>query len=408
MTDAARVIGATSEDGNRERFARLPPALHDEMRAIYQAPYVVVGQRSIGPWAEPGDAHVFVLSRDPGFTAPAPHLEVVRDAQTLIDRFRDSDDELLVAGGATALRLFVPHAASADVALSNERVPGDVVFRDWDGRFLLESEKTWEGGVTRRYVRRGVGLNHAISLYMDGIRDGRPREAIAAHTGDRYVQHSTGVPDGKDGFVAFFEPFLERNPDRDIRVVRALEDDGFCFVHAYQSLNQGAARWVTMDFFRFDDDERIVEHWDVIAEYRAANPSGRSSVDGATEVVDLERTEQNRAVVRELIEGALFADGDPAVVDRLVAEPYLQHNPDLGDGRDALRALVAGPERPLVYEEIVRCVAQGNFVATLCKTRLSGEPYAHTDLFRLEDGKIVEHWDAAEPALPSEVNGGKF
>ncbi len=84
-------------------------------------------------------------------------------------------------------------------------------------------------------------IDNAIGLYLEGIRDGNPREAVAKYTGDRYTQHSTGVRDGADGFVEFFEGFIERNPVRDIQIVRALVDGQYLFVHAYQSLNNGEA-----------------------------------------------------------------------------------------------------------------------------------------------------------------------
>ena len=47
-------------------------------------------------------------------------------------------------------------------------------------------------------------IQHAMGLYLEGIRDGNMREALDEHTGDRYTQHSTGVADGKEGFSAFF------------------------------------------------------------------------------------------------------------------------------------------------------------------------------------------------------------
>ncbi|MEA1904048.1 MAG: nuclear transport factor 2 family protein, partial [Actinomycetota bacterium] len=77
-------------------------------------------------------------------------------------------------------------------------------------------------------------LANATALYMEGIRDGRVRAAVAAYTGDRYTQHSTGVADGVEGFVAFFEPFVERTPVRDIRVIRSIVDGDFVFVQVYQ------------------------------------------------------------------------------------------------------------------------------------------------------------------------------
>ena len=255
---------------------------------------------------------------------------------------------------------------------------------------------------------RGQRLANAIGLYMTGIRDGKPREAVDRFIGDRYTQHSTGVPDGKEGFIEFFEPFLERNPERDIRVLRGLEDGRRAFVHAYQNLNGGQAEWVTMDFFDTDAAGKIVEHWDVIAAYSPKTPSGHSSIDGPTDVADLAATESNKAVVRELIEQCLMRGGDVERVSTLVAAGYTQHNAEVPDGLEAFRSLLVDPQRPLFYQDIVLLVGQGNFVATLSKATWNGEPYAQADLFRLENGKVVEHWDAAEPALPGNVNSGKF
>ncbi|MEW8073557.1 MAG: nuclear transport factor 2 family protein, partial [Candidatus Thiodiazotropha sp.] len=90
-------------------------------------------------------------------------------------------------------------------------------------------------------------IENAKGLYLEGIRDGNMQEALDKYTGERYTQHSTGVGDGKEGFIAFFGPFLERNPVRDIRVVRAIEDGRHVFIHVYQSLNNGEVKWVTAD-----------------------------------------------------------------------------------------------------------------------------------------------------------------
>ena len=64
--------------------------------------------------------------------------------------------------------------------------------------------------------------DNALGLYMEGIRDGNALEALNKYTGRRYTQHSTGVADGKQGFLDFFTPFLERTPKRDIRVIRLI------------------------------------------------------------------------------------------------------------------------------------------------------------------------------------------
>lgn len=254
----------------------------------------------------------------------------------------------------------------------------------------------------------GKKLDNAISLYMDGIRDGNVRHAVETYTGDRYTQHSTGVADGVEGFVEFFEPFVERNPVRDIQVFRSIEDGRYVFVHVYQDINDGEARWVTTDFFDTDADDKIVEHWDVIAAYVEETPSGHSSIDGPTNIVDLDRTDENKATVRAMIEQTLMVGGDATRTGEFIHDACIQHSPGV-DGRPPVFAgAAAQSDKRLVYDEIVLLVGQGNFVATLCRARSNGEELAQVDVFRLEDGRIVEHWDNSEPVPANDVNGGKF
>ena len=254
-----------------------------------------------------------------------------------------------------------------------------------------------------------VRLDRARNLYLRGIRDG-DISVVADYTGDVYLQHSGGVADGVEGFTRFFEEFLQRNPDREIDLVRSFEDDNGVFVHAHQCLNGGEMQWVTMDWFRFDDADKIVEHWDVIAPYVATNPSGRSSVDGPTEVTDEGQGVANVELVTGALRNLLMAGGDREAGLAVIAEDYTQHNAEVGDGRQALAEMLGQQPVRLVYERIHRVCAQGNFVAVLSEATFDGRPYAQGDLFRVENGQIVEHWDVAEPIAPSEewANSGKF
>lgn len=251
-------------------------------------------------------------------------------------------------------------------------------------------------------------LNRAKSLYLEGILQGRPKEAVEAYTGDQYTQHSTGVKDGREGFIEFFTDFIERNPKRDIKIVRGWEDGEYVFLHVYQNLNDGEYEYVTTDFFKTDEHGKIIEHWDVISKFQGQNPSGRTQIDGGTEITDLGRTEENKDIVKDMLENCLFPNAKPKRIEDWFAEPYIQHNTEVGDGLDTVRKLSQSENRPLIYEEIVLVVGKGNFVATLCKARWEGSPLAQVDIVRIENGKIVEHWDLTEPVLENSVNSGKF
>ena len=256
-------------------------------------------------------------------------------------------------------------------------------------------------------------LDNAKLLYLDGIRDGHAREAVTKYTGARYTQHSTGVADGIEGFVEFFTAFIERNPVRDIRIVRGLVDGQYVFVQAYQDINNGEARWVTMDLFDTDEQDKIIEHWDVIAPVIADTVSGHSQIDGPTEVSDLGATDRNKKIVAEFHEEVLVGgnlDRAPAFIS---PECYIQHNPQVADGLEGFTAYAAGlaeQGKAMQYERAFKIIGQGNFVVTYSKMQLGKTPYAIFDLYRLENGQIVEHWDNMELILPEDRwgNSGKF
>lgn len=256
-------------------------------------------------------------------------------------------------------------------------------------------------------------LKNATSLYLEGIRDGNAKEAVTKYTGERYTQHSTGVKDGKEGFIEFFEPFMKRNSDRDIQIIRSIVDENYVFLHVYQNINNGEAEWVTTDFFDTDSNDKIIEHWDVIAPYCKQTPSGNTSMDGETKIKDLDKTEENKLLIKNMIETVLFKGGDASKLSEYISEEkYIQHNNEVADGLDAFKKEASVPNRPLNYLRIVLLVGQGNFVATLCETNWKDDKidqnYAQVDIFRIENGKIVEHWDNVEAVPENDVNSGKF
>jgi len=252
--------------------------------------------------------------------------------------------------------------------------------------------------------------HNASQLYLYGIRDGHPREAVTEYTGSRYTQHSTGVADGPEGFIAFFEPFIARNPVRDIQIIRALQEGRHVFIHAYQSLNNGESVWITTDFFDSDDAGKIIEHWDVIGAGTPPNASGRTQTGGSTEITDRDKTQANKDHVLRFVQECLIERNLDRIHEFMDGQQFLQHATDLPDGLAAFVDMYGAPDCPLSYQECFMAVAEGNFVATLNRARRDGQDLCLVDLYRLESGLIVEHWDNAEPVPPREewANSGKF
>ena len=101
---------------------------------------------------------------------------------------------------------------------------------------------------------------NAISFYRMSY-DGNPREAVELYVGSEYIQHNPLVGDGKEPFIEYFDKMASEYPKKSIEFVRAVAEGNLVALHTHQ-VWPGNEEYVTMDFFRFDDLGRIVEHWD--------------------------------------------------------------------------------------------------------------------------------------------------
>lgn len=113
---------------------------------------------------------------------------------------------------------------------------------------------------------------NAMAFYRMAF-EGRAREAVERYVGDWYTQHNPWVEDGPDAFVAYFDRMHEEYPDKSIEFVRSVAEGDLVAVHTHQ-VWPGGDEYVTMDFFRFDDNGKIVEHWDAVQEIPEITASG--------------------------------------------------------------------------------------------------------------------------------------
>ena len=234
-------------------------------------------------------------------------------------------------------------------------------------------------------------------------------EPVAYINPNKYIQHNLGVGDG----LAGFGQVMANAPEGGFKakVVRAMEDGDFVVLHTEYDF---FGPKVGFDIFRFEEG-LIVEHWDNLAEITPPNPSGRTQLDGATEVTDLDKTAANKAVVEAFVNDVLMQGKSDKITDYVNPEKYLQHNSAVADGLDGLgAALQYFAENGLVmeYDKVHKVIGEGNFVLTQSEGKFGkGDHVAYYDLFRLEEGKIVEHWDVIETIPPQSEwknNNGKF
>lgn len=116
--------------------------------------------------------------------------------------------------------------------------------------------------------------SNAIAFYKMAY-DGDPKQAVDRYTGDEYVQHNPAVGDGKLAFVMYFQAMRRQYPDRQIEFVRAIAEGDLVALHTHQ-IWQDNKRYVTMDFFRFDQHGKIIEHWDSVQEIPEMSKNSKS------------------------------------------------------------------------------------------------------------------------------------
>ncbi len=115
---------------------------------------------------------------------------------------------------------------------------------------------------------------NAIAFYRTAYL-GEPTKAVELYVGDDYIQHNPVVRNGKDGFIEYFEEMQRDYPEKSIEFVRAIAEGELVALHTIQTWPDDA-QYVTMDFFRFDENGKIVEHWDSIQNVPEETLNGNS------------------------------------------------------------------------------------------------------------------------------------
>ncbi|MUH34431.1 hypothetical protein D9O36_01135 [Zobellia amurskyensis] len=235
------------------------------------------------------------------------------------------------------------------------------------------------------------------------------QEPAAYINPNNYVQHNLGVADGIAGFVATLQA-LPPNSAK-VNTVRTFEDGNFVFSHTDYNF---FGPKIGFDIFRFEDG-LIVEHWDNLqVKPELPNPSGHTMTDGTTEITDLDKTEKNKELVKNFVTDILV-NGDMSKISAYFdGDNYIQHNPNIPDQLSGLGATLEALAKQgifMKYDKIHTVLGEGNFVLAVSEGDFGEDHNSFYDLFRIENGKIAEHWDVVEKIAPKENwknQNGKF
>jgi predicted SnoaL-like aldol condensation-catalyzing enzyme len=225
--------------------------------------------------------------------------------------------------------------------------------------------------------------------------DPKPIESYIS--AEKYIQHNLAFPDGRAVLLGAINDGKLAGTKVDVK--RIFSDGDYVVAHvAYTLFGQ---EQVGIDIFRFENG-LIVEHWDNLqVDPKVPNQSGRTMVDGPTEVVDQDKTAANKTLVSDFVQKVMI-QGDTTDAASFFAADYKQHNPQLGDGAAALLGLLQKLGHGL-FTKSHYTFGEGNFVLTVAEGPDAQDPSktaAYFDLFRVENGKLAEHWDVISVIPP--------
>lgn len=226
----------------------------------------------------------------------------------------------------------------------------------------------------------------------------RDPSALDRYWAPDFRQHSGLGPDGREGLRAVLQQLPE---DFRIDNLRVLEDGDMVAVHCvYHGL--GPVPLVAVDVFRVAGD-RLAEHWDAL-EPLPGGAVGTHRIDGPRQVTDHEHTAVNKALITEWVHERLLG-ADREALEELARDPrYVEHG--------------AGPDARLARRALHRVLGEGDFVLTVTEGELEPDdegrehgdrrPAGCYDLWRVVDGRILEHWEVVQPVPERMPHGNGF
>lgn len=209
---------------------------------------------------------------------------------------------------------------------------------------------------------------------------------------EKFIHHTVRK---EDGFKGIWDFLMAAPGTSTVDPVRVIQDGDYVFLHTDFNFY---GPHIGFDVFRFEDG-RIVEMWDCIQAKVKPYPNGHTMIDGATGIKDFDKTKTNKMIVENFVSDILINGKTGKIEGYYSNNQFTEHNRYFDNPITGLTEAVKGG---LKYNTIHKVLGEGNFVLTISEGQLLDQHTAFFDLFRVEEDKIVEHWDVIEPIAPKD------
>jgi len=231
-----------------------------------------------------------------------------------------------------------------------------------------------------------------LECYRKIIRD-LDLTVVDSYIKEDYIQHSPTVKDGRAGLMEMLT-FLKTLPKpaeaSPSPIIRVIADGDFVAVHL--DVKFMGKRAAVIDLYRLADG-KLAEHWDASQAHPEKQDSPITMTNGTTVIEDSADADKSRKLVKDFCEKVVVA-GSTIEADKYLTPGFIEHN------------AVSGLLSPADYIiKVHRIMGEGNFVVSQCECIGTDKTFAQYSIFKIEDGKIAEHW-RVEQEVPETMAHG--
>jgi predicted SnoaL-like aldol condensation-catalyzing enzyme len=240
---------------------------------------------------------------------------------------------------------------------------------------------------------------HKTLAYYEGINNG-DLDGFDAAIADDVIDHATYA----DGSSASLKAILQRLAgSMKVEVVRMLADHDFVAVQVRKTFAGAPFARIEWNVLRFKNG-KAVELWSSGEQEAALNASGRSQIDGTTQISESANTDDNKALMRAFFEEVIIGADFSSAAAYYDGSKLIQHDPSAGDGVQAITGYSIGLAKagtPQVFKQVRLLVGEGDFVLVATDLMQGDKARAYWELYRLEQSKIAERWLVADDIAPA-------